>query len=175
MTEKSLRIRINDDELYDFIVKKPNYSEYLRDLVNADRTGKVLDTESLEFRKKKADVRIKEATAIIKEHEAKYLKNFGTAPTPKGKEAIKTYANSNVIDRELPPKEESTYTPPEDETEKSPYDKDNDRLQCIDCGILFTWTNDTEKSKAKEDYVNHKFKKHDGNVTQIEQEILKIV
>ena len=55
-----------------------------------------------------------------------------------------------------------------------PHDKNWNRLFCPECGVLFLLGDTKESvSDAKEQYVNHIFKKHGRTLTEFEAEVLK--
>ena len=51
------------------------------------------DANDLDTKIKMANLRIKNATATIKEHEAKYIDTFDAKPSPQAKRAIQSYAH----------------------------------------------------------------------------------
>ena len=53
----------------------------------------------------------------------------------------------------------------------SPYDANNKRLQCTDCGVLLTWNSfDTYLQQIKE-YKNHILSRHNREFTAIEKDV----
>jgi len=55
---------------------------------------------------------------------------------------------------------------------QSPYDASNKRLQCIDCGILFTWGSQSEFNSQLQEFQRHLVSKHDRVKTEIERQVL---
>jgi hypothetical protein len=58
------------------------------------------------------------------------------------------------------------------ENPQSPYDAKNKRLQCIDCGVLFTWGSYSEFNIAIAEWQRHLVAKHDRVKTVIEKDVL---
>lgn len=176
MTEKHYDIRVTDEEIQNAVSRVGNISKYFRDaakffeewkeIINTDEFN--LDRRYKELRNKKLELEVE-----IKRRELGYEKNFGTSPTKKGKQAIKIGVQQGGKQTTSTTTEEKTYDII-GETNQNPYDKTNDRLQCIECGELFTWNNDEQKLKAKNDYIDHRFKKENG-VTLTEEAVLQIV
>ena len=54
----------------------------------------------------------------------------------------------------------------------SPYDANNKRLQCTDCGVLLTWNSfDTYLQQIKE-YKNHILSRHNRELSAIEKDVI---
>ena len=58
------------------------------------------------------------------------------------------------------------------ENPQSPYDAANKRLQCIDCGALFTWESYTHYNIAISELQRHLVAKHNRVKTEIEKDVL---
>ena len=58
------------------------------------------------------------------------------------------------------------------ENPQSPYDAKNKRLQCIDCGCLFTWESSSEFNIAIAEWQRHLVAKHNRVKTEIERDVL---
>ena len=58
------------------------------------------------------------------------------------------------------------------ENPQSPYDAKNKRLQCIDCGCLFTYQNESEFNIAIAEWQRHLVAKHNRVKTEIERDVL---
>ena len=63
-------------------------------------------------------------------------------------------------------------TPNSVETIRSPYDASNKRLQCVDCGILFSWKSQQEFNSQMQEFQRHLVSKHDRAKTEIERDVL---
>ncbi len=55
---------------------------------------------------------------------------------------------------------------------QSPYDAKNKRLQCVDCGQLFTWENYEMYNIAIQEFQRHLVAKHNRVKTEIEKDVL---
>jgi len=55
---------------------------------------------------------------------------------------------------------------------QSPYDASNKRLQCCDCGILFTWDSEKNFNEQLGEFQRHIVSKHDRIKTEIERQVL---
>ena len=55
---------------------------------------------------------------------------------------------------------------------QSPYDESNKRLQCVDCGILFTWKSQQEFNSQMQEFQRHLVSKHNRVKTEIERQVL---
>ena len=55
---------------------------------------------------------------------------------------------------------------------QSPYDAKNKRLQCIDCGTLFTWDDYEMYNIAIAEFQRHLVSKHNRVKTEIEKDVL---
>jgi len=93
-----------DIELREFLDSKVNQSSFVKDILEKFRTGKLIDSKSIDLQRKKleVDIRYKEIMIQIKEKELLFDKTFGETPSPRAKIAIKTAINTE------------SYEPPED-------------------------------------------------------------
>jgi len=62
--------------------------------------------------------------------------------------------------------------PDDDENIRSPYDESNKRLQCIECGCLFTWKDSDEYIEKIGELKNHLLIKHDRQFNALEREVI---
>ena len=58
------------------------------------------------------------------------------------------------------------------ENPQSPYDAKNKRLQCTDCGCLFTWSSNESFNSQMQEFQRHLVAKHNRIKTAIEKEVL---
>jgi|JYMV01.1.fsa_nt_gi hypothetical protein len=58
------------------------------------------------------------------------------------------------------------------ENPQSPYDAKNKRLQCIDCGCLFSWSSNESFNSQMQEFQRHLVAKHNRIKTAIEKEVL---
>ena len=56
--------------------------------------------------------------------------------------------------------------------QQSPYDADNKRLQCTDCGILITWDNFESYLNQIKEYKQHILSRHNREFTPLEKNVL---
>ena len=54
----------------------------------------------------------------------------------------------------------------------SPYDANNKRLQCVDCGILITWDNFESYLTQIHEYKKHILNKHNRELSAIEKDVI---
>ena len=54
----------------------------------------------------------------------------------------------------------------------SPYDEKNKRIQCVDCGILFTWADRNEWLQQKHEFELHLTNKHGRALSYLEKTVL---
>jgi len=58
------------------------------------------------------------------------------------------------------------------ENPQSPYDAKNKRLQCTDCGCLFSWNSNESFNSQMQEFQRHLVAKHNRIKTAIEKEVL---
>ena len=58
------------------------------------------------------------------------------------------------------------------ENPQSPYDAKNKRLQCCDCGCLFSWNSNESFNSQMQEFQRHLVAKHNRIKTAIEKEVL---
>jgi len=63
--------------------------------------------------------------------------------------------------------------PDDDENIRSPYDESNKRLQCIECGCLFTWKGAEEYVEKIGELHSHLMLKHDRRFNALEKEVIE--
>ena len=56
--------------------------------------------------------------------------------------------------------------------QQSPYDADNKRLQCVDCGVLITWDNFESYLTQIHEYKKHILNKHNRELSAIEKDVI---
>ena len=56
--------------------------------------------------------------------------------------------------------------------QQSPYDADNKRLQCTDCGILITWDNFESYLNQIKEYKQHILSRHNREFTPLEKNVI---
>ena len=63
-------------------------------------------------------------------------------------------------------------TPNSVETIRSPYDESNKRLQCTDCGCLFTWNSRDNFIDQMGEFHRHLLSKHNRELNPIEKDVI---
>jgi len=105
-TRKHYNFWVYDKEvnLREFLDSKVNVSDYVKDILDKFRTGKLIDSKSLDLQRKKleVDIRYKEIMIKIKEKELLYNETFEKPPTNSVKQVIKTSVNTESYE---PPEE----------------------------------------------------------------------
>jgi len=87
----------------------------------------------------------------------KYMQSFG-APM------------SNTAARIIKP--QIITTPQQTTALMSPYDEKNNRIQCVDCGILFSWSDRNEWLQQKHEFELHMTNKHGRALSYLEKSVL---
>ena len=54
----------------------------------------------------------------------------------------------------------------------SPYDANNKRLQCTDCGVLLTWNSFETYLQQIKEYNNHILSRHNREFTALEKDVI---
>jgi len=70
--------------LREFLDSKVNVSDFVKDILEKVRTGKLIDAKTIDLHRKKleVDIRYKEIMIKIKEKELLYNETFGKTPPP---------------------------------------------------------------------------------------------
>lgn len=63
--------------------------------------------------------------------------------------------------------------PDDSENIRSPYDESNKRLQCLECGRLFTWKGEDEYVEKIGELHSHLMVKHDRRFNALEKEVIE--
>ena len=63
-------------------------------------------------------------------------------------------------------------TPNSVETIRSPYDESNKRLQCVECGCLFTWNGREDFIDQMGEFHRHLLSKHNRELNPIEKDVV---
>jgi len=94
----------DDLDLERYLESKISINDFVRNLINDFRTGKIVDSKNLDLHRKKleVDIRYKEIMIKIKEKELNYTQTFDKTPSSQAKSAIKVGINTE------------SYEPPED-------------------------------------------------------------
>jgi len=93
-----------DSDLELFLQGQFSINEFLRNLVNDFRTGKLIDSKNMDLQRKKleVDIRYKEIMILIKQKELDFSETFDKTPSSQAKTAIKVGVNTESYE---PPEE----------------------------------------------------------------------
>jgi len=93
-----------DSDLEIYLESKFSINEFLRNLVNDFRTGKLIDSKNMDLQRKKleVDIRYKEIMILIKQKELDFSETFDKTPSSQAKSAIKVGVNTESYE---PPEE----------------------------------------------------------------------
>jgi len=121
------------------------------DLVPRAKDNLILEMSKLKLEKIKAEIEYLKL-------KNRYMETFGTPL-------------SSAATRILKP--QIITTPQQTTTElMSPYDEKNKRIQCVDCGVLFTWADRNEWLQQKYEFELHLTNKHGRAFTYLEKTVL---
>jgi hypothetical protein len=121
------------------------------DLVPRAKDNLILEMSKLKLEKIKAEIEYLKL-------KNRYMETFGTPL-------------SSAATRILKPQ---IITMPQQTTTElmSPYDEKNKRIQCVECGILFTWADRNEWLQQKHEFELHLTNKHGRAFTYLEKTVL---
>ena len=140
------------------VIKKLSTNEYARQIITKYLNNDLVEkTEDLQTEKVK--LQIEKIKAEIKYLQIKnnYFETFNQPMSRRAEIAIKP----------LIVEQKQVFQNPQ-----SPYDASNKRLQCIDCGILFTWNSEKNFNDQLAEFQRHIVSKHDRVKTEIERQVL---
>jgi len=120
------------------------------DLIEKPKDNLILEMSKLKLEKIKAEIEYLKL-------KNRYMETFGTPL-------------SSAATRILKPQ---IITTPQQTTElMSPYDEKNNRIQCTDCGILFSWSDRNEWLQQKHEFELHMTNKHGRALSYLEKSVL---
>ena len=122
------------------------------------------------------DIKLKEAKleSVLKDNKLKqiridYFENFGVPMPDKTTRVLKP----QIITQTKPDAATVTFSSLDLEREKkdpiSPYDEKNNRLECLECGALFTWKNQEEFNDQLLEFQRHMTNKHEREINHFER------
>ena len=122
------------------------------------------------------DIKLKEAKleSVLKDNKLKqiridYFENFGVPMSDKTRRVLKP----QIITQTKPDAATVTFSSLDLEREKkdpiSPYDEKNNRLECLECGVLFTWKNQEEFNDQLKEFQRHMTNKHEREINHFER------
>ena len=145
---------------------KETTNEHARTILSKYLKGELVEKKLDDRQERLLDLRIKKLEAEIKytEIKNKYFETFNQPMSRRAEIAIKPQIIkpqrivSSMINRF--------------ESHQSPYDAQNKRLQCCDCGSLFCWNSEQEFQSQMQEFQRHLVSKHDRVKTEIERDVL---
>ena len=141
------------------VIKKLSTNEYARQIITKYLNNDLVEkTEDLQTEKVK--LQIEKIKAEIKYLQIKnnYYETFNAPMSRRAEIEIKP---------QIIVEQKQVFQNPQ-----SPYDASNKRLQCIDCGILFTWNSEKNFNDQLAEFQRHIVSKHDRVKTEIERQVL---
>lgn len=133
-------------------------TEFAKDIITKYLKGELIE-KSEDFQTELIKLRIEKLKAEIKYAQIKnnYFENFNQPMSRRAEIAIKP----QIIEQK------QVFQSPQ-----SPYDESNKRLQCVDCGILFSWKSQQEFNSQMQEFQRHLVSKHNRVKSEIERQVL---
>ena len=144
--------------------------DYVRNAIldpflNGDLIPKAKDDLAVEMTKLKLE-KIKAEIEYLK-LKNRYMETFGSPMSTSATRILKPQI-TNVGDLSLDDIHNKKY-----ETENiSPYDDSNKRIQCVECGRLYTWENKDEFLQQKYEFELHMTNEHNRPMSYLEKTVL---
>ena len=135
-------------------------NEHARTIISKYLKGELVEKKTDDKQEKLLELRIKKLEAEIKYTEIKN-KYFETFNQPMSRRAEIQIKPQIIVEQK------QVF-----QNHQSPYDASNKRLQCIDCGILFSWGSQSEFNSQLQEFQRHLVSKHDRVKTEIERQVL---
>ena len=134
-------------------------TEFAKDIITKYLKGELVEkTEDLQIELIKLKIEKLKAEIQYAKIKNNYFENFNQPMTRRAEIAIKP---------QIIVEQKQVFQNPQ-----SPYDASNKRLQCIDCGILFTWNSEKNFNDQLAEFQRHIVSKHDRVKTEIERQVL---
>ena len=146
--------------------EKKTRTEFAKDIITKYLKGELVEkTEDLQTELIK--LKIEKLKAEIKYAQIKnaYFENFKEPMSRRAQITVKPMIMGES-EKNWKEWEQKTQNP------QSPYDAKNKRLQCIDCGTLFTWEDYEMYNIAIAEFQRHLVSKHNRVKTEIEKDVL---
>ena len=141
------------------VIKKISTNEFARKIVTMYLKNELVEkTEDLQTEKVKLQIEKLKAEIKYAQIKNNYYENFNQ---PMSRMAERTIKPQIIVEQK------QVFQNPQ-----SPYDASNKRLQCIDCGILFSWKSQQEFNSQMQEFQRHIVSKHDRIKTEIERDVL---
>ena len=123
-----------------------NTSNYIKEVLQQIRTGKLIipEVEDLQREKMLVDIEYKKIVIKIREQELIYKETFQQNPPPKHKEVMKIHIENQNLTHGV-----------------SVIDEKNNRIMCAECGACFVFATDQhDKQESKQKFIEHFVDKH---------------
>ena len=151
-----------EKKLFDKLIKKAEIkkitnSEYSREIITKFLKDELIENNQTEYDKLKLE-KLKEEIRYLK-IKNDFAENFD-----------KPLSNSAV--RMLKPITQTYEKETIEELSISPYDADNKRLQCTDCGVLLTWNSFETYLQQIKEYKNHILSRHNREFSPLEKNVI---
>ena len=157
----SFRVSRNIDQKLNKLAKleKLSKNEFARKILELYLSNQLVKkTEDLQTEKIKLQIeKLKQEVAYMK-IKNNFAQNFHT---PLSRSATVHIKPEIVVE-----------TPNSVETIRSPYDESNKRLQCTDCGCLFTWNGRDNFIDQMGEFHRHLLSKHNRELNPIEKDVV---
>ena len=157
----SFRVSRNIDQKLNKLAKleKLSKNEFARKILELYLSNQLVKkTEDLQTEKIKLQIeKLKQEVAYMK-IKNNFAQNFHT---PLSRSATVHIKPEIVVE-----------TPNSVETIRSPYDESNKRLQCVECGCLFTWNGKDNFIDQMGEFHRHLLSKHNRELNPIEKDVV---
>jgi len=148
-----------EKKLFDKLIKKAEIkkitnSEYSREIITKFLKDELIENNQTEYDKLKLE-KLKEEIRYLKiknDFAENFDKPISNSATRILKPVITT--NNEIING------------------VSPYDANNKRLQCTDCGVLLTWNSFETYLQQIKEYKNHILSRHNREFTALEKDVI---
>ena len=146
--------------------KKISKTELAREIVTKFLNKELVEhTEDLQTELMKLRIEKLKAEIRYMEIKNKFAENFNQPMSRRAEITVKPMIMGES-EKNWKEWEQKTQNP------QSPYDAKNKRLQCIDCGTLFTWEDYEMYNIAIAEFQRHLVSKHNRVKTEIEKDVL---
>ena len=142
------------------LLDKTSANEFARKIIDMFLANELIEkTEDLDVELLKLKIEKIRADIEYQKMKINYMQNFNK---PMSASATRIIKPQIVIQSQ-----KQSYENPQ-----SPYDAKNKRLQCTDCGCLFSWSSNESFNSQMQEFQRHLVAKHNRIKTAIEKEVL---
>ena len=148
-----------EKKLFDKLIKKAEIkkitnSEYSREIITKFLKDELIENNQTEYDKLKLE-KLKEEIRYLK-NKNDFAENFDKPISNSATRILKPVitTNNEIING------------------VSPYDANNKRLQCTDCGVLLTWNSFETYLQQIKEYKNHILSRHNREFTALEKDVI---